>query len=513
MPRARLNAQIWKLSNEVRGQLDGWDFKAYVLGSLFYRFISEDFIHFMQGGEDIDYTSLPDDAITPAIKEEVIKVKGYFIASSQLFANVVARANMGRPLNEELAEIFTAIENSCLGFPSEPAIRGLFADFDTKSNRLGTTDRERSLRLSTLLKGVAALNIGHFANNHNDIFGDVYEFLIANYSTQAGKSGGEFYTPLCVSKLIARLALHGQTKINAIYDPTCGSGSLLLQAKQLFDAHAIEEGFFGQEINHTSYNLARMNMLLHGVNYTKFNICLGNTLTAPTHTKDKPFDAIVANPPYSLKWAGSDNPALLDDERFAPAGILAPKSKADLAFVLHALNHLSDKGRAAIVCFPGVFYRSGAEQQIRQYLVDGNFVEAVINIAPNLFFSTAIGVTILILSKNKPDTNTLFIDASHLFRKDGRNNILDEEHINQIVQAIAAKSDIARFAESVPNQAIAANHYNLSVSAYVDTACPQEEIDIDQIEAQIAIEKQKRRATEDELDVFVADLKKHMGIA
>jgi len=510
MPRARLNAQIWKMSNEVRGAIEGWDFKIYVLGLLFYRFISEDFSHFMQGDENIDYAALPDDAITPEIKDDAIRTKGYFIYPSQLFAHLVTHANIGQPLNETLAATFTAIENSSVGFPSEPAIRGLFVDFDTRSNRLGTTGRERSLRLATLLKGVAALDFGNFQDSGNDIFGDIYEFLISNYSTQAGKSGGEFYTPACVSRLVAALALYGQTRINKIYDPTCGSGSLLLQAKQLFDAHCLDDGFFGQEINHTSYNLARMNMMLHGVDYTKFNIRLGDTLTNPAHTPDKPFDAIVANPPYSIKWAGSDNPALLDDARFAPAGVLAPKSRADLAFVLHALDSLSEKGRAAIVCFPGIFYRGGAEKKIRQYLIDKNYVEAVIALPQNLFFSTTIAVTVLVLSKHKPDRSTQFIDASHLFKKDGKNNILTDDHINQIVQAFAAKSDISHFAKSVANETIAANNYNLSVSAYVDTASPREEIDIDQIEAQIATEKLKRRQQEDELDAFVADLKKQM---
>jgi len=478
MPRDALHNQIWETSNNVRGSIEGWDFKQYVLGTLFYRFISEHFARYMQqGNAKITYAEMSDDAISPELKRDIIKVQGLFLYPSQLFDNVVKTAATNENLNTDLANIFTEIENSASGFASEKAVKGLFTDFDTTSSRLGKTDKQRSAHLAAVLNGVAGLKLDNFDDSDIDIFGDAYEFLISNYAANAGKSGGEFFTPQSVSKLVVQLALHGQTSINRIYDPTCGSGSLLLCAKKQFDDHIIEEGFFGQEINHTVYNLARMNMLLHGVNYTKFTIELGNTLSEPRLGNLKPFDAIVANPPFSVKWIGDDNPTLIDDERFAPAGVLAPKSKADFAFVLHALHCLSDKGRAAIVCFPGIFYRGGRERQIRQYLVDGNFVEAVIALAPNLFFSTAIAVTILILSKNKPDNNTLFIDASHLFKKDGKNNVLEEEHIHQIVQAFAGKQSIPRFVQSVSCGTIAANDYNLGVGAYVDTTPIREDID------------------------------------
>ncbi|ODI93071.1 type I restriction-modification system subunit M, partial [Acinetobacter pittii] len=356
---------------EVRGAVDGWDFKQYVLGALFYRFISENFAHYISGGDkEIKYNEMPDSVITPEIKDDAIKTKGYFILPSQIFSNVVKSANNNESLNTDLAKIFSAIESSANGYPSEKDIKGLFADFDTTSNRLGNSVPEKNKRLAAVLKGVAALDFGDdFQNSQIDLFGDAYEFLISNYAANAGKSGGEFFTPQHVSKLIAQLAMHNQTHVNKIYDPACGSGSLLLQAKKHFDAHIIEDGFFGQEINHTTYNLARMNMFLHNINYDKFNIQLGDTLHHPHFIDDKPFDAIVSNPPYSVKWIGSDDPTLINDDRFAPAGVLAPKSKADFAFVLHALNYLSAKGRAAIVCFPGIFYRGGAEQKIRQYLV------------------------------------------------------------------------------------------------------------------------------------------------
>lgn len=449
--RAALQRQIWAIANEVRGAVDGWDFKQYVLGALFYRFISENFASYIEGGDDsVNYAEIPDSVITPEIKEDAIKTKGYFIRPSDLFVNVAKNANNNDSLNTDLAHIFADIEASASGYPSERDIKGLFADFDTTSNRLGNTVRDKNARLAAVLNGVAKLDFGEFEDSAIDLFGDAYEFLISNYAANAGKSGGEFFTPQHVSKLIAQLAMHGQSSVNKIYDPACGSGSLLLQAKKHFDAHIIEDGFFGQELNHTTYNLARMNMFLHNVNYDKFNIQLGDTLREPHFGDDKPFDAIVSNPPYSVKWIGSDDPTLINDDRFAPAGVLAPKSKADFAFVLHALSYLSAKGRAAIVCFPGIFYRGGAEQKIRQYLVDNNYVETVISLAPNLFYGTTIAVNILVLSKHKTDTTTQFIDASGLFKKETNNNVLLDTHIEEIMAAFDSKANVDHFAKSVP---------------------------------------------------------------
>ena len=362
--RATLQRQIWQIANDVRGAVDGWDFKQYVLGTLFYRFISENFTGYIEAGDDsINYATTSDEVITPEIKDDAIKTKGYFIYPSQLFCNVVKDANNNDNLNRDLANIFTEIEASANGYPSEGDIKGLFADFDTTNNRLGNTVEAKNDRLAKVLKGVSELDFGDFHGSQIDLFGDAYEFLISNYAANAGKSGGEFFTPQQVSKLIAQLAMHKQTKVNKIFDPACGSGSLLLQAKRHFDDHIVTEGFFGQEINHTTYNLARMNMFLHNINYDKFEIKLGNTLIEPHFGDDKPFDAIVSNPPYSVKWVGSDDPTLINDDRFAPAGVLAPKSKADFAFVLHALDYLSAKGRAAIVCFPGIFYRGGGRAE------------------------------------------------------------------------------------------------------------------------------------------------------
>ncbi|MDC9497732.1 type I restriction-modification system subunit M [Pseudoalteromonas sp. Angola-20] len=484
--RNELHRQIWAIANDVRGSVDGWDFKQYVLGTLFYRFISENFVNYITGGdESVNYAAMSDeDENIKLAKEDAIKTKGYFLYPSQLFSNVAANAHKNDNLNTDLAAIFANIENSANSYDSEQDIKGLFADFDTTSNRLGNTVEAKNKRLAAVLKGVAGLTLGNFEDNQIDLFGDAYEFLISNYAANAGKSGGEFFTPQHVSKLIAQLAMHGQTSVNKIYDPAAGSGSLLLQAKKHFDAHIIEDGFFGQELNHTTYNLARMNMFLHNINYDKFNIQLGDTLTEPHFLEEKNnkgFDAIVSNPPYSVKWVGSDDPTLINDDRFAPAGVLAPKSKADFAFVLHALSYLSSRGRAAIVCFPGIFYRGGAEQKIRKYLVDNNYVETVISLAPNLFFGTTIAVNILVLSKHKADTTTQFIDASGLFKKETNNNVLTDQHIEDIIKVFASKENVGHFAESVELDIISGNNYNLSVSSYVETKNNREDIDINEL--------------------------------
>ena len=507
--RSELQSQIWKIANEVRGSVDGWDFKQYVLGTLFYRFISENFSNYIEGGdESVNYAELDDKIITKEIIDDAIKTKGYFIYPSQLFSNIAKNANTNESLNTDLKAIFDAIENSASGYPSEKDIKGLFADFDTTSNRLGNTVKDKNARLAAVIKGIEGLDFGNFEDNQIDLFGDAYEYLISNYAANAGKSGGEFFTPQSVSKLIAKLATHGLTTINKIYDPAVGSGSLLLQAKKQFDNHVIQEGFFAQEINHTTYNLARMNMFLHNVNYDKFNIALGNTLTAPQFGDEKPFDAIVSNPPYSINWIGSDDPTLINDDRFAPAGVLAPKSKADFAFVLHCLSYLSGKGRAAIVCFPGIFYRGGAEQKIRKYLVDNNFVETVISLAPNLFYGTSIAVNILVLSKHKTDTKIQFIDASgeEFYKKETNNNVLSQEHIDAIMQLFDSKEEKEYVSKNVDNEKIAEGNYDLSVSSYVEKKDTREVIDIDVLNAEIKKTVKNIDRLRSEIDAIIAEI-------
>lgn len=504
-----LRREIWSIANSVRGAVDGWDFKQFVLGALFYRFMSENFTNYIEDGDDsINYAGMSDADIPDEVKVDAVKTKGYFIYPSQLFQNVVKSASKNDSLNTDLAAIFSAIEASASGYPSEQDINGLFADFDTTSNRLGSTVKQKNERLAEVLKGVAGLPL-KFDENEGDLFGDAYEFLISNYAANAGKSGGEFFTPTHVSKLIAKIAMHKQTKVNKIYDPAAGSGSLLLQAKEEFEKHIIEDGFFGQEINYTTYNLARMNMFLHNINYDKFNIQYGNTLEDPYFLHDEKFDAIVSNPPYSVKWKGADDPTLINDERFAPAGVLAPKSKADFAFVLHALHYLSAEGRAAIVCFPGIFYRGGAEQKIRKYLVDNDFVEAVIALAPNLFFGTTIAVNILVLSKKQRETNAIqFIDATgeEFFRKGTNNNFMEDRHIAEIMKMFDNKENVPHVAETVPYDTIVEKDYNLSVSAYVEPKDTREVVNIKKLNAKLVTTVAKIDQLRADIDAIVAEI-------
>lgn len=508
--RDELQNKIWKIANEVRGAVDGWDFKQFVLGTLFYRFISENFTNYIEGGDDsINYAGMSDNVITPEIKDDAVKTKGYFIYPSQLFVNVVKDADTNPNLNTDLKAIFDSIESSANGYASEKNIKGLFADFDTTSNRLGSTVESKNKRLAAVLKGIDELDFGSFEENKIDLFGDAYEFLIHNYAANAGKSGGEFFTPQDVSRLISQLAMHKQTRVNKIYDPAAGSGSLLLQAKKQFDDHIIEDGFYGQEINHTTYNLARMNMFLHNVNYDKFNIALGDTLIDPQFRNEKDFDAIVSNPPYSIHWIGSDDPTLINDDRFAPAGVLAPKSKADFAFVLHSLSYLSGRGRAAIVCFPGIFYRGGAEQKIRKYLVDNNYIETIISLPPNLFYGTSIAVNILVLSKHKiNNTKIQFIDASgeDFFKKETNNNILEDKHIKKIIDIFDKKEDVPYIAKSVDNSLIAENDYNLSVSSYIEVKDTRPKTDIKKLNERIRRIVARENELRTEINNIVAEL-------
>ena len=520
--RTQLHRKIWSIADEVRGAVDGWDFKQYVLGILFYRFISENMCEYFNKAErefyeeqlkeakengtedniepfDFDYASLSDEEAREDFMAGTVEDKGFFILPSQLFVNVVKNADQNENLNTDLANIFKSIEGSAVGYQSEEDIKGLFEDLDTTSTRLGSTVKEKNERLTKILKGIAEINFADFKNNDIDAFGDAYEFLISNYASNAGKSGGEFFTPQTVSKLLSRLVMYGKTDINKVYDPTCGSGSLLLQMKKQFDEHIIEDGFFGQEINMTNYNLARMNMFLHNVNYNNFSIKRGDTLLNPLHKDEKPFDAIVSNPPYSIKWVGDGDPVLINDERFAPAGKLAPKSYADYAFIMHSLSYLSSKGRAAIVCFPGIFYRKGAEQTIRKYLIDNNFIDCVIQLPENLFFGTSIATCILVMAKNKVENKVLFIDASKEFKKETNNNILEEKNILAIVDEFANRTDKQYFSRYVDVDEIVQNDYNLSVSTYVEKEDTREVIDIKVLNAQI-------KETVEKIDILRAEI-------
>lgn len=512
LQRAELHRKIWAIADEVRGSVDGWDFKQFILGILFYRFISENITTFFNiaeheaGDLSFNYAELSDEEALRDFKPNTVEDKGFFILPSQLFENVVKTAKENENLNIDLANIFSAIEGSAQGFASEDDIKGLFEDVDTSSSRLGATVAEKNACLTKILYGIADINFGNFEENEIDAFGDAYEFLISNYASNAGKSGGEFFTPQTVSKLLAKLVMDGQTKINKVYDPTCGSGSLLLQMKKQFDEHIIEEGFYGQEINMTNYNLARMNMFLHNVNYNNFSILRGDTLLNPRHNDEKPFDAIVSNPPYSISWVGDADPTLINDERFAPAGKLAPKSYADYAFIMHSLSYLSSKGRAAIVCFPGIFYRKGAEKKIRQYLVDNNFVDGIIQLPEKLFFGTSIATCILVMSKNKVDNKVLFIDASQEYKKETDNNILDTDNIETILTQFRDRTDKDHFARYVDKSEIEENDYNLSVSSYVEKEDTREVIDIKVLNQEIAETVKKIDVLRQSIDDIIKEL-------
>ncbi len=510
--KADLYKAIWQIANNLRGAVDGWDFKQYVLGILFYRFISENITKYFNdsehaaGNKDFDYAQISDEEATKYFKPNTVEEKGFFILPSQLFENVVRKAIKNNAnLNKDIDNIFKSIEQSALGHESEDDIKGLFKDVDVTSDKLGSTVKEKNDRLVKVLTGIESINFG-IENSDIDIFGDAYEYLISQYASNAGKSGGEFFTPQTVSKLLARIVMNGQDKINKVYDPACGSGSLLLQMKKHFDKHILEEGFFGQEINITTYNLARMNMFLHNVNYNKFSIKLGDTLLNPLHKDEKPFDAIVSNPPYSIKWIGDDDPTLIIDERYAPAGKLAPKSYADYAFIMHSLNHLSAKGRAAIVCFPGIFYRSGAEQKIRQYLVDNNFVDCVIQLPENLFYGTSIATCILVLARNKKDNKILFIDASREFEKDKNNNRLSELNIENIVAEFAERKQIDYFSANIDKNKVVENDYNLSVSTYVEKEDTKEKIDIKVLNKEIEETVKKINRLRESIDEIIKTL-------
>lgn len=507
--RAELQKRIWSIADNLRGAVDGWDFKQYILGILFYRFISENMCEYFNdyekksGNLNFDYSKISDKEAKEWFEEGTVEQKGFFILPSQLFSNVVKNARNNENLNVDLANIFKDIEGSANGYPSENDIKGLFEELDITSNKLGNTVNEKNRRLLDILEGIASINFGNFRENDIDAFGDAYEFLISNYASNAGKSGGEFFTPQTVSKLLVKISVDGKDKINNAYDPTCGSGSLLLQMKKQFKETI---NFYGQELNPTNYNLARMNMFLHNIEYDKFSIKRGDTLLNPAHNEEKPFDVIVSNPPYSTKWIGDGDPTLIHDERFAPAGKLAPKSYADFAFIMHSLNYLSSKGRASIVCFPGIFYRKGAEAHIRKYLIDNNFIEAIIQLPDNLFFGTSIATCILVLSKNKMDNKVLFIDASKEFKKETNNNILTERNIEKILETFRDKKDIEYFSRLVEKEEIEENEYNLSVSTYVEKEDTREKIDIKKLNEELKETVIKIDMLRKEIDEIVKDL-------
>jgi type I restriction enzyme M protein len=503
---------IWATAEDLRNSVDGWDFKSYVLGILFYRFISENITNYINrlqaeaGFPDFDYAAFSDTE-AEAAREQMVHEKGFFILPSQLFCNVRKNAKNDANLNITLAEIFKSIEASAIGTESEDDLKGLFADIDVNSNKLGGTVDKRNEQLTKILNNIGNIDLkGEYHENQIDIFGDAYEFLMTMYASNAGKSGGEFFTPQEVSELLARIVSHGRDSVNKVYDPACGSGSLLLQFAKVLGKENVKKGFFGQELNITTYNLCRINMFLHDINYSDFDIRNGDTLIEPFHWDDEPFDAIVSNPPYSTKWVGDDNITLINDPRFAPAGVLAPKSKSDLAFTMHMLSWLSTEGTAAIVEFPGVLYRGGAEMKIRKYLIDNNYVDTVIQLPANLFFGVTIATCIIVLKKSKRENKTLFINASDLFVHEGNKNKLSPENIAAIVDEYANRAEVKHFSAVVDNKAIAENGYNLSVSSYVEAEDTRPKTDIVELNARITKIVERENQLRTEIDAIIAEL-------
>ena len=508
--QAELHRTIWRIANDMRGSVDGWDFKTYVLGMLFYRYISENLTSYLNkaeqaaGNPNFDYANLSDKEAEYG-RAETVAEKGFYILPSQLFSNVRDRAAADTNLNETLESIFKAIEGSAMGTDSERDLKGLFDDLDVNSQKLGSSVPKRNSRLAQLMQAIGDLNLGEFADNSIDAFGDAYEYLMMMYASSAGKSGGEFFTPQEVSELLARITLVGKTTVNKVYDPACGSGALLLQFAKVLGKDNIQKGFFGQEINLTTFNLARINMFLHDVNYEKFSLAHGDTLTDPAHMDDEPFEAIVSNPPYSIKWDGDANPLMINDPRFSPAGVLAPKSKADLAFTMHILSWLAVDGTAAIVEFPGVMYRGGAEQKIRKYLVDNNFVDAVIQLPTDLFFGTSIATCILVLKKSKKDNSVLFVDASSEFIRENTKNRLSAENRATILRWFEQRKDEEYVSKLVPNEDLARNDYNLSVSSYVTKEDTREVVDIVELNKEIERIVARQAELRTQIDAIVKD--------
>ena len=519
--RTELHKTIWRIANDLRGSVDGWDFKSYVLGMLFYRFISENLTAYInaferrrEGSSDFNYADLSDD-IAERGRKPMVDEKGFYILPSELFVNVCACARFDENLNETLHRIFSNIEMSAAGTESERDMKGLFDDMDVNSAKLGPTVAKRNAKLVKLLHAIGDLPLhssDDFSQHSIDLFGDAYEYLMTMYASEAGKSGGEFFTPQEVSELLARITVVDKTSVRKVYDPACGSGSLLLQFAKVLGKDNVHQGFYGQEINLTTYNLCRINMFLHNINFERFDIAHGDTLTDPDHLDDGPFEAIVSNPPYSIKWEGKNNPMLINDPRYSPAGVLAPPSKADLAFTMHILSCLSMDGVAAIVEFPGVLYRGGAEQRIRQYLIDHNFVDAVIQLPPDLFFGTTIATCIIVLKKSKQDEGILFIDASDEFVRSGNKNKLSEENQQKILDAYTDRKSIDYFAQFVHRLDVADQDHNLAVSSYVIEEDTREKIDIKLLNAQIALIVMRQQKLRQKIQEIIMDLERRSGL-
>lgn len=514
--KQELYRTIWNIANKLRSNIVGWDFKNYVLGFLFYRYISENIQKYFNNIEHdkknlkFEYANL-DDQTANQFRIKTIEQKGFFILPSELFVNVLKKIEnkkIAKTVNVILNQVFYNIENSAKNFSSESSVKNLFADIDLKSKKLGNDTYKRNNQIINILKAINNMKINDYQNNLIDTFGDAYEYLINMYCSNAGKSGGEFFTPQEVSELLARLTLKNKKKINKVYDPAAGSGSLLLKFVKILGKKNILDGIYGQEINLTAYNLCRINMFLHDISWKNFDIKLGDTLTDPKNDPKIKFDVIVSNPPYSIKWIGDNNSKLINDPRFKKAGVLAPKAKADLAFVLHSLYYLDNNGIGAIVLYPGVLYRRGIEQKIRKYLVNNNYVDAVIELPKNLFFGTTISTAILIIKKNKKTKNVFFFDASNYFVKANKKNKLTFQNLNDIIDIFFSQKNITSISCTVNINKIKANNYDLSVFNYVKKSDKISNINIKKLNAEIATLVNEQQLIRNKINKIIFKIKK-----
>ena len=507
-----LEQQLWNIANTLRGKMNADEFRDYILGFIFYKYLAEKmeiYANSILEEDKIQFRNIDENTAEgleyiEAIREEALETLGYFLKPSELFSEIAKRGNSDTNtfILEDLQKILTNIQLSTMGTQSEEDFDNLFEDMDLNSTKLGKSAEARN---AIIVKVLVHLDEIDFKLEHTelDVLGDAYEYLIGQFASGAGKKAGEFYTPQEVSKILAKIVTTGKNRLKSVYDPTCGSGSLLLRvAREVKDVN----NFYGQEMNRTTYNLARMNMILHGVHYRQFDIKQEDTLEHPQHLNDMPFEAIVANPPFSAKW--SANPLFLNDDRFSQYGKLAPSSKADFAFVQHMIYHLAENGTMAIVLPHGVLFRGAAELHIRKYLIEQkNYLDAVIGLPANIFYGTSIPTCILVFKKCKEDPDhILFIDASKEFEKVKNQNMLREEHIDKIVETYRNRTTIEKYSHLATLKEVEENDYNLNIPRYVDTFEAEEEIDIQAVMQEIKSLEAKRAELDKEIDVYFKEL-------
>ena len=504
MSNSNLETQLWAIADELRGNMDANEFKNYILGFIFYRYLSEKLEKMAEKAlskDNITFRELDSDSkIYQYVEKDALGKLGYFIAPDYLFSSLMAKIDEEEFIIDDLAKAFNEITNSTLGTDSQDDFSNLFEDVDLNSSKLGKTPNDRNRLISVILKKLQRIDF-ELDKDDSDILGDAYEYLISQFASSAGKKAGEFYTPQEVSTVLARIVTLNKSKLKSVYDPTCGSGSLLLRVSKETEV----ADFYGQELNQTTYNLARMNMILHGVKYNQFNIKQGDSLENPQHG-DMKFDAVVANPPFSAKW--SSDKSFMDDERFGAYGKLAPKSKADYAFVEHMIYHLSEQGTLAVVLPHGVLFRGAAEEHIRKYLIqEKNYLDAVIGLPKNIFYGTSIPTCILVFKKcRESDDNIIFIDASEEYEKVKNQNKLRPQDIDKIVQTYANREEIEKYSHVATLEEIEENDYNLNIPRYVDTFEEEEPIDLNELVDQLEQIEKEMKEVDDKIIEYCKEL-------